>query len=103
MVIANANKSKASKPPNRALPLKAPPSTSPTPASAVAPLATPPLPFKRLTTEEMVERHQSGLCFNCDKPFTHGHKCKLLFDITSINDYDADDIDNNLLMMIGTT
>jgi hypothetical protein len=31
------------------------------------------------------------------------HKCKNLFDITVVNDYDTKDIDNSLLMMIGTT
>ena len=31
-----------------------------------------------------------GLCFNCDGPFTRGHKCKHLFDITTVNDYDND-------------
>ena len=52
----------------------------------------------------MAERRRSGLCFNCDKPFTRGHKYKHLFDITAVNDYDNDtDVDNSLLMMIGTT
>jgi len=54
----------------------------------------------------MAERRRSGLCFNCDEPFSRGHKCKHLFDITAINDYnnidDDADVDNNLLMMIGT-
>jgi hypothetical protein len=33
----------------------------------------------------------------------HDHKCKNLFDITAVNDYDTKDIDNSLLMMIDTT
>jgi ornithine carbamoyltransferase len=37
------------------------------------------------------------------KMMEHDHKCKNLFDITVINDYDTKDIDNSLLMMIGTT
>lgn len=51
----------------------------------------------------MAERHRSRLCFNCNEPFTRGHKCKNLFDITTINDYDTDDVDNSLLMMISQT
>ena len=54
----------------------------------------------------MAERRCSELCFNYDKPFTRDHKCKHLFDITAINDYDNNDADadvnNSLLMMIGT-
>ena len=46
------------------------------------------------------------LCINYDEPFSHGHKCKHLFDITAVNDYDNIDddtnVDNSLLMMIGT-
>ena len=44
-----------------------------------------------------------GLYFNYDEPFTSGLKCTHLFDITAINDYDANNIDDSLLMMIGTT
>jgi hypothetical protein len=51
----------------------------------------------------MTARRQAGLCFNCDEPFSHGHKCKHLFDITAINNYDTNDIDDTLMMMIGTT
>ena len=82
--IADTNKSAASKPPIRMLPLKAPPSTPPTLASIGAPPAVPPRPFKPLTIEEMTERHRAGLCFNCDEPFTRGHKCRHLFNITAI-------------------
>ena len=31
------------------------------------------------------------------------HKCKNLFDIMTVNDFDTKNIDNSLLMMIGTT
>ena len=51
----------------------------------------------------MAERRLSGLCFNYDEPFTRGHKCTHLFVSTAVNDYDTKDIDNSLLMMIGTT
>jgi hypothetical protein len=50
----------------------------------------------------MAARRQARLCFNCDEPFSRGHKCKLLFDITVINSYDTDDSDNSFMMMIGT-
>ena len=53
----------------------------------------------------MAEHRRSRLCCNCDEPFKRGHKCKHLFDITAVNDYDNNDddadIDNSLLMMIG--
>jgi hypothetical protein len=42
-----------------------------------------------------------GLCFNYNEPFTHGHKCKHLFDIMLVNDYNFDDTDASLMMMIG--
>lgn len=67
---------------------------------SASPLAAPTHPFKRLTPEEMMERRWMGLCFNCDEPFTHGHKCKNLFDFMLINDYDFKDTDASLMMMI---
>jgi hypothetical protein len=60
-----------------------------------------PRPFKRLTAQEMVAWSQAGLCFNCDKSFSHGHKCKMLFEITTVNDYDMEEADASLMMMIG--
>jgi hypothetical protein len=68
-------------------------------ASPIPPLR----PLKHLITEEMAEHRRSGLYFNCDEPFTSGHKCKHLFDITVVNDYNIDNINNSLLKMIGTT
>lgn len=47
------------------------------------------------------ERHRMGFYLNYDEPFTRGHKCKHLFDITLVNDYDFDDTDASLVMMIG--
>jgi hypothetical protein len=101
-VIVDSNKSTASQPTHRPLALKAPmtPAT-PTPSNNASP-TTLARPFKRLTLEEMAARRQAGLCFNCDEPFSRGHKCKLLFDITAINSYDTDDSDNSFMMMIGT-
>jgi hypothetical protein len=102
-VISDANKTPTTKSVPRALPLKVPSSTAPTTAPASgSSLAAPPRPFKHLTAKEMAERHRSGLYFNCDEHFTRSHKCKHLFDITAVNDYDSDDVDNSLLMMIGT-
>jgi hypothetical protein len=51
----------------------------------------------------MAKCRRVGLYFNYDKPFTRGLKCKHLFDIIAINDYDTEDINNGLMMMIGTT
>ncbi|KAK2996971.1 hypothetical protein RJ639_026366 [Escallonia herrerae] len=34
---------------------------------------------KRLTPAELSERRAKGLCFNCNKKFGHGHRCKKLF------------------------
>lgn len=42
-----------------------------------------------------------GLCFNYNEPFSRGHKYKHLFDITLVNDYNFDDTDASLMMMIG--
>lgn len=39
-----------------------------------------PSPFvKRLNKAEMERRRAKGLCFNCDEPYTQGHRCKRLF------------------------
>jgi hypothetical protein len=51
----------------------------------------------------MAERCRAGLYFNSDEPFARGHKCKLLFNITAINDYELEEADSSLMMMIGTT
>lgn len=37
------------------------------------------LPFKRLTTTQMAERRNRGLCFNCDEQYSAGHKCNPKF------------------------
>ncbi|KAJ4795897.1 polyprotein [Rhynchospora pubera] len=49
------------------------------PLALEAPLVAPTqphLPVKRLTVDEMQQRRQAGLCFNCDEKFVRGHKCK---------------------------
>jgi len=35
--------------------------------------------FHRLTTTEMVERREKGLCFNCDEKISRGHRCQRFF------------------------
>lgn len=40
------------------------------------PATSHPIPIKRLTPAEMASRRERGLCFNCDSPFTRGHRCK---------------------------
>ncbi|XP_019429957.1 PREDICTED: uncharacterized protein LOC109337432 [Lupinus angustifolius] len=32
--------------------------------------------YRRLTSGEMKEKREKGLCFRCDEPFTRGHVCK---------------------------
>lgn len=101
-IVAKSNKAPVTKP-GRLPPPKAPTtSASPATPSATPPSVTSPpsRPFKRLTLDEMVERRRAGLCFNCDEPFACGHKCKMLFEITMVNDCDMDD-NSNLMMIIG--
>ncbi|KAK6139155.1 hypothetical protein DH2020_027104 [Rehmannia glutinosa] len=33
-------------------------------------------PIKLLTASEMAARREKGLCYNCDEPFSFGHRCK---------------------------
>ena len=37
--------------------------------------SAPSIPFKRLTSEELVVRREKGLCFHCDEKYSRGHKC----------------------------
>lgn len=37
------------------------------------------IPIKRMTTEELNERHRKGLCFKCNDKFGPRHVCKKLF------------------------
>jgi hypothetical protein len=101
-VIAEANKGPASKPgrlpPPRLTPTPTTTTTSTTPSAGIA--APTPHPFKCLTTDEMVKQRQAALCFNYDELFSRGHKCKILFEITAINDYDQEEADASLMMMI---
>ncbi|CAA0811981.1 Unknown protein, partial [Striga hermonthica] len=40
------------------------------------PAATPRTTTKLLSSSEMAERREKGLCYNCDEKFTFGHRCK---------------------------
>lgn len=53
--------------------------------------------FKWMTPKEMANRHRTALCFNCNKMFRRGHKCKHLFDIAVVNIYDLEE--PNLMMI----
>jgi len=59
-----------------------------------------PHPFKHLTDKEMAVQCSVGLCFSCDELLSCGHKCKLLFDNTIVNNYDLEEADDSLMMMI---
>jgi len=68
------------------LPLPAPPKEPVAPASSVAAITTTTTPvasraIRRLTPDEMEERHRLSLCFNCDEKYVRGHNmtCKRLF------------------------
>jgi hypothetical protein len=102
-VVAESNKAQIGKPGH--LPPPRPTTAQPT-ATAHTPTTTGTTipstrPFKHLTTEEMAERRQQGLCFNCDEPFSRNHKYKMLFEITAVNDHETEEGDASLMMMIG--
>lgn len=47
--------------------------------STIPPLLSKPppnVPVKRLSTSELQERRDKGLCYTCDEKFLPGHKCK---------------------------
>ncbi|XP_043700319.1 uncharacterized protein LOC122651046 [Telopea speciosissima] len=50
-------------------------STAPAPPMALPP-APSRFPIKRLSSAEMQQRRDKGLCYNCDERFTIGHRCK---------------------------
>ncbi|MCI50689.1 hypothetical protein A2U01_0071933, partial [Trifolium medium] len=45
------------------------------PTMSVA-LFKPHTPIKRLTPDELQDRRDKGLCYNCDDRFQPGHRCK---------------------------
>ncbi|PPD73588.1 hypothetical protein GOBAR_DD29486 [Gossypium barbadense] len=51
-------------------------------------------PFiKRLTKAKMAKRMAKGPCYNCDEPYSMGHKCKILFwiKVSDVEGKQADD------------
>jgi hypothetical protein len=53
------------------------PSMPPLPSSALTRARNPQI--KKLSPEELKERREKGLCFNCDEKFVPGHRCAKLF------------------------
>ena len=47
--------------------------------------------LRRLTTAEMAERREKGLCFNCDEKFSRGHRCQRLFYLQITDDAEEED------------
>ena len=47
--------------------------------------------LRRLTTAELAERREKGLCFNCDEKFSRGHRCQRLFYLEVIDDAEEED------------
>jgi hypothetical protein len=74
---------RGSRPPQRAQgsgrATPAPPGAPPTGTTTSGDSTTPTRPFHRLSPAEQQERHQQGLCFNCDEPYVRGHVCQRLF------------------------
>jgi hypothetical protein len=52
------------------------PSFIPRPKPATPTTPSTPLKIQKLTRDEMAERQLTGLCYNCDKKYFPGHKCK---------------------------
>jgi hypothetical protein len=44
----------------------------------------------------MEDRRHKGLCYNCDDPFIHGHRCKKLFMLQISSDSDNDKPTNDV-------
>ncbi|GAV81771.1 hypothetical protein CFOL_v3_25224 [Cephalotus follicularis] len=51
-----------------------------------SPPVTPTLPIMKLTSAEIKERRDKGLCFNCDEKYKAGHKCKPEFLLLQVDD-----------------
>ena len=47
--------------------------------------------LRRLTTVEMAERREKGLCFNCDEKFSRGHRCQRLYYLEVVDDAEKED------------
>ena len=53
----------------------------PIPPLLPSPAKPPPLNVRRLSPEEITMRREKGLCFNCNKRFSRGHKCSSRFSL----------------------
>ena len=47
--------------------------------------------LRRLTTAEMAERREKGLCFNSDEKFSRGHRCQRLYYLEVVDDAEEED------------
>lgn len=76
--------------------------SKPTPTTPLLPSLPkpPPIPIKRLSPEEMASRQERGLCFNCNKKFSRGHKCpsKFFLLIVDNDDYQESDLSTDMLV-----
>ena len=52
-----------------------PPITPPPHNPSILPSPPSPLPIRRVTTPEMQDRRNRGLCYNCDDKYHPGHRC----------------------------
>ncbi|XP_061361978.1 uncharacterized protein LOC133305749 [Gastrolobium bilobum] len=75
------------------------PGLLPTPANGIVPY-TPPsktnIPIKRLSSAEMAEKREKGLCYYCEEKFHRNHKCKGQMFLLLIQDEDEDEIEVEL-------
>ena len=62
-------------------PASAPAINPPQPAPSTLPplLPTPSLPIKRLSPQELREKREKGLCYNCDQKWSNSHRCRSKF------------------------
>ena len=48
--------------------------------------------LRRLTSAEMADRREKGLCFNCDEKFSRGHHCQRLFYLEVVDDVKEEEL-----------
>jgi hypothetical protein len=46
----------------------------------------------RLSSAEMSERKEKGLCYNCDEVYSRGHRCQRLFHLEVLSEDEEDDV-----------
>jgi hypothetical protein len=47
---------------------------------------------RRLSSAEMSERREKGLCYNCDEVYSRGHRCQRLFHLEVLSEDEEDDV-----------